>query len=553
MRREYFLLTFIVIIAALLRLGWQSISPPGFWADEAGYGYSAYSIVKSGRDEFGSFFPLAFRSFGEFKPPLPVYLTAISVYFLGLSEFSVRLPSIFLSIATVVIIYFLGRAVFKEKKQAWLAAFFLALSPWHILQGRGIFESTIYAFILSLAVFLFLYWQKRNKALFLFLSAFFFSLSFYACQSSRVTTSLILLSFLFLFTKKIFALRNRKDVLLALGLAFLIVVPFLLSLYKNPEILLRRPLSISIFKSKQAEIDLWMARTIDGAEQNTLITRFFHNKVSYFSKEVLRRYFQHFDLSYLFFTGDPHERFQIPHAGLANLSLLPFFFFGFYRLITAKSRGKKLLVFWMLASPLVSSMAIFTPNSLHTLDAVVPFCLICSFGFWKLLEVFKKKAFLYIAFGVVFYFSFVSFLKGYFYTLPLDYQYASNWSWGQKQLIDLIEKYETDYQRVIFFKNTSSHIFPLFYKKYDPFAFQREARVAAEADEGGFQKVETFGKYQFLDASSWDELAEKEKDVLYIVLEEQIFLDKKCEENCPVIIDKLDFGGRPVFKLIAIK
>ncbi|PIV01434.1 glycosyl transferase, partial [Candidatus Shapirobacteria bacterium CG03_land_8_20_14_0_80_40_19] len=69
----FFLL--IVGLAFFLRFIFLTKSPPGFYVDEAAVGYNAYSILKTGADEYGKKFPLFFRSFGDYKMPLNIYLT----------------------------------------------------------------------------------------------------------------------------------------------------------------------------------------------------------------------------------------------------------------------------------------------------------------------------------------------------------------------------------------------------------------------------------------------------------------------------------------------
>ena len=66
------LLILITLLSFLLRV--VNINfPPLLW-DEAALGYNAYSIIKTGMDEFGKFLPLIFKSFGDYKPGLYVYL-----------------------------------------------------------------------------------------------------------------------------------------------------------------------------------------------------------------------------------------------------------------------------------------------------------------------------------------------------------------------------------------------------------------------------------------------------------------------------------------------
>ncbi|MDP2861036.1 MAG: glycosyltransferase family 39 protein, partial [bacterium] len=141
MEKSKILFFLIIFLAVITRVPFLDGFPNGFSGDEASQGYTAYSILKTGRDEWGEFLPLNPRSFGDFKPPLYTYLTVPSVGLFGLSEGAVRLPSAIIGILTVIIVYFLTREIlglgefFSEKERkavSLLSAFLLAVSPWHI-------------------------------------------------------------------------------------------------------------------------------------------------------------------------------------------------------------------------------------------------------------------------------------------------------------------------------------------------------------------------------------------------------------------------------------
>src|SRR3989337_3814090 len=97
----------ILILGSLLRVVGISDFPRGFTIDEAGQGYSAYSILKTGKDEWGDFLPLNPRGFGDYKPPVYMYLLVPFVAVFGLTETAVRLPSAVAGIVTVLLVFFL--------------------------------------------------------------------------------------------------------------------------------------------------------------------------------------------------------------------------------------------------------------------------------------------------------------------------------------------------------------------------------------------------------------------------------------------------------------
>jgi len=84
--KKYFWLILIIILAAVLRLYNISNNPPALSWDEAAIGWNAKSIFHTRRDEWGTRLPLTFRSFGDYKAPVYIYLTAPLVGFLALTK-----------------------------------------------------------------------------------------------------------------------------------------------------------------------------------------------------------------------------------------------------------------------------------------------------------------------------------------------------------------------------------------------------------------------------------------------------------------------------------
>src|SRR5947208_1068171 len=86
----FFGIVFLTIVLRFFQLG---VNPPSLDWDEASMGYNAYSILKTGADEYGNALPLSFRSFDDYKPPVYIYLTVPAIAIFGLNEFAVRLPA----------------------------------------------------------------------------------------------------------------------------------------------------------------------------------------------------------------------------------------------------------------------------------------------------------------------------------------------------------------------------------------------------------------------------------------------------------------------------
>ncbi|MFA6450498.1 MAG: phospholipid carrier-dependent glycosyltransferase, partial [bacterium] len=159
------LLAAIVAFGFAVRVARLDSAPPGFYIDEASFGYNAYSILTTGRDEFGTFLPLYTPSFGTGKNPVYLYATAASVAAFGLNETAVRLPAAVFGALTVLLTYLLGAALTKRRSVGLLAALFLALSPWHIFFSRFAVETTSMVFFITLGVYLLVRGLERPGAL----------------------------------------------------------------------------------------------------------------------------------------------------------------------------------------------------------------------------------------------------------------------------------------------------------------------------------------------------------------------------------------------------
>src|SRR5437868_4259461 len=92
-RTTLIILICITLFAGILRLWRLDTVPAGFNIDEAAFGYNAYSILKTGKDEYGTFLPLSLKSFGDYKAAGYAYIDIPFIALFGLNEFSVRLPS----------------------------------------------------------------------------------------------------------------------------------------------------------------------------------------------------------------------------------------------------------------------------------------------------------------------------------------------------------------------------------------------------------------------------------------------------------------------------
>src|SRR3972149_11228470 len=114
MNRKWWLLFFILILSSILRLYQLGNVPISLEWDEVAIGYDAFSILKTGRDQFGQLLPLTFRSLDDYKPPIYEYTAIFPIFLFGLNSFAVRLPSAIFGILSVLSVFWLGTLIFPK-------------------------------------------------------------------------------------------------------------------------------------------------------------------------------------------------------------------------------------------------------------------------------------------------------------------------------------------------------------------------------------------------------------------------------------------------------
>lgn len=154
---KIFSFTFFLILSLFLRFWHFGTIPLGLSRDEASHGYTAWSLLKTGKDEYGVSFPLSIKAFGDWRLPAYDYLTIPFVAIFGPSDWSVRLPSALAGLITLVALYFLALKLFLNAPVALIS---LATLPWHLHFSRHAHEGNLGLTWLTLAILFFLFASK---------------------------------------------------------------------------------------------------------------------------------------------------------------------------------------------------------------------------------------------------------------------------------------------------------------------------------------------------------------------------------------------------------
>lgn len=529
-----YILILIILLGFILRATFLNVSPPGFNADEAALGYNAYSILKTGKDEWGNTFPILLKSFGDYKNSLYSYLSIPFIALFGLNELSVKLLSIIVGTLSIFLIYLLAKEIFKKEEIGLACAFILAISPWHIQFSRAAWETNLATFFILLGVTSFLWGLKKPKLL--ILSLISFVLSAYTYKSPLAVVPLLVV-FLGYFYRKELPIK-RMLVLVLAGL--ILLAPLLFTTIKGGT---ARYNGISIF-SDPGVILRENEKRVDYS-QNPL-GRILHNTPAAYAGSFLSHYLSHFDPNFLFISGDDVAVNNSADTGELYLFEVITIIVGLYFLARSSYKDKPLILFWLIVAPVASGLTFQTPNAIRAHNMIIPLSLISGFGLYCLIEwilrLKRLKVASLILLSLVVLFSFVHFLGAYFIELPK--QSALEWGYGFPQVADYINQNENKYQTIILTKRYSQpYMMLLFFTQFDPSEYQKLPKTMGNS-EFGYLNVAAFGKYQFktIDAKDFNQ-----KDTLIIGTQNEI-------GNRANVIKTVDYpNGQPAFIFVETK
>lgn len=512
-RLHRLILIFILLIASFLRLYNISNVSPSASLDEASIGWNAYSILKTGTDEYGNKFPLLLRAYDDWRPALYVYLVIPFVKVFGLSILAVRLPSVLLSILTVVATYFLVKEIFFLNSSSrgltsipplrWnyidilvaslISALLLAISPWHVYISRLGHEANA-----GLAFFVFgMLFFVKNKIHKFFV---FFALSFVSYQAEKIFLPIFLIGLLIIFRRELLVIK--RQVIIASLVAFVILLPFLIESLQ-PNALIRFK-ATSVFGSQNKRYESQAELFARAVENNDLLGKIIYNRRIVPIQIFAESYMSHFNPKWLF-TNLSSDRHKVPNLGLLYLFEVPLILIGLLYLFSKQfnHRARMLILLWILFSPFPGAITTDAPHAMRAYTMLPAPQILAAIGalhIWKIINALNllKNRMLLLSVSALSLLitvgSIVYMFRQYFSVFPKEQ--SASFQLALAQTIPFVLEHESKYNKVIFSNRDNlyqSYMFFLFYSKYDPFLYKRQGGTKS----GGFAETHKFAKYEF--------------------------------------------------------
>jgi len=497
-----FILPLIFLVGLLVRILFLGNFPIGFTPDEASFGYDAYSILQTGKDQWGNF-PFVLKSFGDYKSPLQSFLQVPFVALGGLNKVSVRLPNAIFGSLAIIATYFLVKEIRKKYLSInsdlpeILSALLVAISPWHIMMSRGAFEANLTTFLVPLGIYFFI--KSFEKEKYLLLSSLVFGLNLFSYHSAKFVTPLIIIFIVFFYRKDLKKFSSKK-IMLSLGIFTLFLGLMFYTFFLGAG---KRVADVNILKgSLQSAAEERIDAVNSGL--NPILARAIYNKYSFSIKRLSSNYFQYFSPQFLFTNGAAETTYGM-NPGRSTLYVVEVMFLVSFLLFGYQYLNKFLpIIFWILVAPIPAALSSGPGFAANRAVIMIPAIqIISAFGLWFLIDKvrkFKYSKYINIFLFLTITFSFFHFVQEYFYLYPT--KQAKGMLFGNLEVSYWLEENSRSYSSVVVSRKLSEpHIYIAFAEKYNPKNYQDNSRNWNFEDNnlGWVDQMSnyTLGKYLF--------------------------------------------------------
>jgi len=219
-RARYLALAGIVVLAAFFRL-YLLDSLPGDMFNDLGYNYQETRTILDGDW-------MIYATGYPGREPLLFYLTALLSHITGLNFYALKLVSALVGIATVPVVYLLGREAYNDAV-GLVAALLLAVAKWHVLISRVGFRGIQTALVTALVLLFLLRGLRRGRRSDLLWAGAFTGLAPYTYTAALAVWPAVVLGLgLYALAGRARDLvRVRRSLLLAALVALLVALPML--------------------------------------------------------------------------------------------------------------------------------------------------------------------------------------------------------------------------------------------------------------------------------------------------------------------------------------
>lgn len=490
---------------------------PPLNSDEAAHGYNAYSIMKTGRGEFGEF-PFRLASFGEQKLPVTAFLMIPGIALFGLHDWVIRLPTHFTGVSFPVLFFILTTLLTRSKRAGLLSALFAATSPWLQVTSRHAHEGIICLWFIIVSMIASITYMRTKSIRYLMIASACTGISLWTYHIAKVYVVIWLVG---MFYEHF--LHTHKHRWVWVISAAICIVPFLISELVLPTnrvgalLFFRHPLFIYAIES---------GRNLGGPT-------FFYNRYVYGLFELIRSAALYFTPQLITYLGDPNPRFGYPGVGPVSLVVYVGLWFGVLHILIKQGWRKLFIVTILVLISVLPAVMVWQKNSMtRSLLMSIAWIVLAGYG-WDGCVNFMRNTFYKLAgstharllsTGILILIALVHLSQDVqswdtYYQSYLG-QNVTNYPWqaGSKELSQFVWQEYPKYEHFVITKRHGQpYIYLLFFGQYDPNKYQSQAQYTVY-NEFGFWENPGFDKFMFPDHMK---VMPKEK-TMYIVYPDEL-------------------------------
>jgi 4-amino-4-deoxy-L-arabinose transferase-like glycosyltransferase len=389
--------------------------PIGIGNDELEYILNAKSLAISGTDLTGTWRPWTLTT-----PPgvnargvIPYFLLAPIIGIFPLNLFDARVLYAIIGSLTVLVVYYLAKALFDRKIAFW-AGVAICFSPWSIFMSRTAFEAPIALFFYLLG-FLGILKLKSWKILLSIIPLF---LGFYSYVGMNLAFLPILLVFL-VYSGVFIHRREDKKYLFLLAMMGAVILVVYTFIAQQTEVSKRfSELATPQNYTFSEEVNLIRRQSID-----SLWNGVFTNKITVYLNFIIGRFANLYSSDLLFVSGDPNGLYGFFRHGLFYFTDVLFLFAGGYFLIKKYKKQAFLIAPLLILAPLPSVISTldkqYVFRSLFFLPVAI---LIVGLGAREVWQITGKRKYLQVGLLATLLLEVVFFTHLYFFEMPVAYQ-----------------------------------------------------------------------------------------------------------------------------------
>lgn len=412
----------IIIVAIIVRIAMWPNTFNEINCDEAMTAINAKSIADTGKDIYGTSYPVYFSAWQYTgQSAMLVYIMAICIKIFGASILAVRMPLLLISIVSLFVIYDFCKRIFKNKDIALIVLALVSICPWHIMQSRWSLDCNLFPHFMLISIY-FLYIGLNNKKL-LYISMIMFSLTMYTYGLSIyvVPLFLVVLAVYLCINKKVTIKDLIICILIYIAFSIPIILMYIVNFFKLEDMQIG-PLTIQYFK--------YATRT---------------NDMLLFSNNILQTLMCNFrNLVKLIYT----QYDKLPWNGIEEYGTiysfsLIFFVVGLICLIKKKDEFDNIVIFiinaWLILSAFLGlNISDININRLNIIW--YPMLIVTGYGIYKVSSNIKKDKIIISTIATIYLILFVTFNYKYYAEHINKIEKSFCWSNGIKSATE----YATD-------------------------------------------------------------------------------------------------------------